>query len=40
MTVTRINSLDFTASIDLRSLGTTGAASTLTQTYFFVEAVG
>lgn len=36
----RINALDFTAAITLQSLGTTGAASTLTQTSFTVEAIG
>jgi hypothetical protein len=36
----RINGIDFTAAIVLRTLGTTGAASTLTQTYCTVEAIG
>jgi len=39
-TATRINSLTFTAAIDLRTLGTTGAASTLSQTFLTVEAIG
>lgn len=38
--VTRINGLSFTAAIDLRTLGTTGAGSTLSQDFFSVEAVG
>lgn len=37
---TRVNSLDFTGAITLRTLGTNGAASTHYQDYFIMEAVG
>jgi hypothetical protein len=39
-TVQRINSLDFAASIALRTLGTTGATTTTGQTHFLYEIVG
>lgn len=38
--VTRVTGLDFTASIDLRTLATTGATTTVTQTFLSIEAVG
>lgn len=36
----RINGLNFAASIDLRTLATTGAGSTWNQTYFVAQALG